>query len=102
MINVHAKNLTAVKKILDQYLPGIEVWAFGSRVGGQAKSYSDLDLVIVGKSKIDRVAWVRLKEAFEESKLPFRVDLIDWNSISTDFQKIVTQNYEILQSGKKS
>lgn len=34
-----------------------------------------------------------LKEDFSESILPFRVDIVDWASLSPDFQKIIKQSF---------
>jgi len=32
--------------LLDQYIPSVEAWAYGSRVNGEAHDASDLDLVL--------------------------------------------------------
>lgn len=37
-----------------------------------------------------------LKEAFEESDLPFRVDIFVWKDIPTQFQKNITQEHVVL------
>jgi len=77
MIDVPAHHLKTIKGILAEYAGDCEVRAFGSRGNGTAKEYSDLDLAIVGKGKIERRVKMLLREAFEESDLPFRVDVID-------------------------
>jgi predicted nucleotidyltransferase len=68
-------------------------------VGGTAKPTSDLDLAIVGESKLDRRTKMLLREAFEESDLPFRVDVLDYKSISAEFRAIVDGRYEVVQKG---
>ena len=35
-----------LEALLDRYLPGVEVWAYGSRVSGRGHGASDLDLVL--------------------------------------------------------
>lgn len=40
-----------------------------------------------------------LKEAFEESDLPFRVDLFVWKDIPAQFQKNIMQNHVVLVGG---
>jgi len=97
MIDAPEKDLNKIKQILTEYVPGLEVRVFGSRVNGRSKPYSDLDLVIVNKEKIDRTILIKLREAFQESNLPFRVDVLDWNRISADFQNIIARNYVIIQ-----
>ena len=84
MIDLNPNHLEAVKAILAEHVPGCEVRAFGSRVTWTAKDYSDLDLVIVGAGPLDRKILGRLKEAFEESDLPIRVDVLDWHTISQE------------------
>ena len=92
MVEVADKDMEFIKQVLKKYVPHAEVRAFGSRVDGRAKPYSDLDLAIVGKEKIDRLDLVKLKEAFQESSLPFRVDIVDWHRISENFRKIIEKN----------
>ncbi|MBN1655083.1 MAG: restriction endonuclease subunit S [Deltaproteobacteria bacterium] len=100
MIDLAPVHLKTVKRILGQHVPDCEVRAFGSRVTWTAKDYSDLDLAIVASRALDRDTLRRLKEAFEESDLPIRVDVIDYHAISESFRKIVDDNYEVIQTGK--
>ncbi len=97
MIDVKEKDLNTVKEILKEYVPGFEVRVFGSRVEGRAKLYSDLDLAIVGKDRIAKSVLIQLKDAFQESDLPFRVDVVDWNRISPEFRDIIARNYIVIQ-----
>ncbi len=97
MIDVTRGHLETIKRILGEYAGGFEVRAFGSRVDGTAKEHSDLDLAVVGSGKLDRRTKMLLREAFEESDLPFRVDVIDYNTVSDEFRTIIDANYEILQ-----
>ena len=97
MIDISDIQMEEVLNILERYVPDMEVWAFGSRVKGNAKSYSDLDLLIIGDEKMSINQWGELKEAFQESDLPFRVDLLDWHQISPEFRQVIKQKYEILK-----
>ncbi|MCK5595360.1 nucleotidyltransferase domain-containing protein, partial [bacterium] len=54
MIDISQHQLKIIKKILRKHVSDCEVRAFGSRVTLTAKNYSDLDLAIVGKTKLDR------------------------------------------------
>ena len=97
MIDIAQNHLEIIKKILHKHVPDCEVRAFGSRVLHTAKSYSDLDLVLVGEKELDQPSLNRLIEAFEESDIPFRVDLLDWNAISDSFRAIIEKRYEVIQ-----
>ena len=44
-INLSPRHLRLVRELLRTHLPGVAVWAYGSRVRGNARPYSDLDLV---------------------------------------------------------
>jgi predicted nucleotidyltransferase len=93
-------HLETIKRILAEYVGGCEVRAFGSRVAGTAKDHSDLDVVVVAPGKIKRRTKMLLKEAFEESDLPFRVDVIDYNAVSDEFRAIIDAKYEVLQKNQ--
>ncbi len=103
MICVAESELKIVQDILKKYVPDCEVRVFGSRYKWTAKDYSDLDLAIVGNGSLDKKLFYDMKDAFEESDLPFRVDLLDWNGISREFQEVIERGYEVVQevgSGK--
>lgn len=59
-----------LKNILQKHLPNKEVWAFGSRAKFTAKSFSDLDLVIINQQPLAIRTCAQLSEAFAESDLP--------------------------------
>lgn len=88
--------LNIVLNILAQYLPDIEVWAYGSRVNGNARINSDLDMVafLSASAKMQLFA---AREAFSESSLPFRVDLFSWNEIPPLFQWQIQKQHLLLQ-----
>ncbi|MBZ0272070.1 nucleotidyltransferase domain-containing protein [bacterium] len=97
MIDVGEKDLNTIRAILRAQVPECEVRAFGSRVNGTARRFSDLDLALVGADKIDWRRIMRLKEDFEYSDLPFRVDVIDWNASSETFREIIGEKFEVIQ-----
>lgn len=100
MIDLSTQYLSDIKNILLSKVPNLEVRVFGSRVNGNASRYSDLDLAIVGKEKIDWRIIEELKDEFSESNLPIMVDVLDWNAISEEFREIINQHYEVIQSPK--
>jgi predicted nucleotidyltransferase len=98
MIDLEPHYLTQIQRILDEHVPGIETRAFGSRVRGSARTYSDLDLALVGYERIDRQRIEALKDAFAESDLPFMVDVLDWNALSENFRgTISTTGFEVVR-----
>lgn len=96
MIDLDEHYLNEVINILKQFAPGCEVWVYGSRINGKSRKYSDLDLVLKNIGKIGWKEIEALKDAFSESDLPFSVDVIDLDSISGDFRKVIENNHEII------
>ena len=96
MIDIQDKHFAILQQILHAYIPNIPVWVFGSRIKGTAKPYSDLDIVIVGQQKIPQNTYYQIQDAFEESELPYRVDVLDWHRISDEFRALIQQKYVIL------
>jgi len=92
--------LEQVRNILRQQVPETQVYAFGSRVTLTAKAHSDLDLVVVGDAEIPtgRMHW--LEEAFFESDLPFRVDVLDWHAIPAEFREQIAVRRELIWGGE--
>ncbi len=81
--------------LLQLYLPDTVVWAYGSRMRGTANAKSDLDLVVfAGPEK--KLQVFSLKEAFEESNLPFRVDLFDWSELPENFKNNIKAEHLVL------
>ena len=100
MIDLNPKHFEIVQHILAKHVPGSEVRAFGSRVKWTAKDYSDLDLAVVGSKPLTLRQGYQLAEAFEESDLPIRVDVLDWHTISEEFKRIIAAEYEVIQGAE--
>lgn len=96
-IDITPKQWDIVRDILQTYVPGHEVWAFGSRTKGTAKPYSDLDLAIITEEPLPIDTSASLNEAFSESNLPWKVDVVDWSAISSSFRKIIERDKVLVQ-----
>lgn len=84
--------LALVRELLQNFLPGVAVWAFGSRARNTARRTSDLDLVVFA-SPAQRAAVADLHEAFEQSDLTFTVDLHIWSQVPGHFQSEIQARY---------
>ncbi len=96
MIKIPKEQLEIVCEILDDYLPTREVMAFGSRTTDTAKPYSDLDLAVMGEKPVDFNTLALLKDAFSESDIPFRVDILQWSRINPEFKKTIQPQLKII------
>lgn len=97
MLDLRPDLLQTVQRLLSEIVPDCEVRVYGSRIKGTAAVSSDLDLVLVGPKKLHWKPLTKLRAAFEESNLPFRVDVLDWHAISTAFQQEIEEGYEVIQ-----
>jgi predicted nucleotidyltransferase len=85
-IDLKSEHLSIVKNILRLHLPSSsKVWLFGSRSTGNAKKFSDIDLLIDTGFIIPLKKITELNLAFEESNLPYKVDIVDAAAISEPF-----------------
>lgn len=101
VLAVSADHLRIVCDILQRLIPHCQVWAFGSRVTGTHKDYSDLDLTIIADAPLDITTIANVSDAFSQSDLPYKVDLVEWATTSKSFRNIIQQNKIILQPGQR-
>ena len=87
-LDVEPRWRSLVEQILLRHAPRpCRVFAFGSRVGGRARRFSDLDLALDAGCPLALSETASLAEAFDESALPWRVDLVDLTTCSDRFRR---------------
>lgn len=92
MIQVNEKEWLIIKSILSRYPH--QFYAYGSRVKGRAKKYSDLDLCY--KEEIPDSVISEIEEAFENSDLPYRVEFTAWYRCDPSFQNAISKDLTLL------
>jgi predicted nucleotidyltransferase len=75
--------------VLARRAPGVGVRAFGSRVRGNAKQWSDLDLALMSETPISPETMMLIKLDLSESDLPWRVDVLAWDQVDESFRHII-------------
>ena len=96
-LDVRPDHLKIVQDILSTHVPDRQVWAFGSRVTGKARETSDLDLAIMGDSPLEFESLAALRDAFSESRIPYKVDVVDWATISATFREMIGKNKVLIR-----
>jgi len=81
---ISAAELAIVRRILSGFP---KVCVFGSRATGKHRPFSDLDLCILGETPVSDATMDSLREAFQESDLPYKVDIVDVHSMTPEFKK---------------
>ncbi len=100
-IDITAEQRDTILRLLNRYLPGTAAWVYGSRAKWTSRPQSDLDLVVFAKpGQSSQVA--ALREAFEESDLPFRVDLFVWDKVPESFRPEIEREHVVLVSAQSS
>ena len=94
-IDISVGDHKLVLGLLKQHLPNVAVWAYGSRVKWTARPQSDLDLVAFPSCE-QKAAGFNLREALEESSLPFPVDLFIWDELPESFRKRIEAEHVVL------
>ncbi|WP_447974752.1 nucleotidyltransferase family protein [Nitrospira sp. Kam-Ns4a] len=89
MLDLAPEHLALIQRLLAARLPGRAVVAFGSRVRGCAKPRADLDLAVMGEERIPDLIQAELLADFEESDLPFRVDLVAWRDAPPSLRAVI-------------
>ena len=94
-IDITAKQRKIVTDLLERHLPNTTAWVYGSRAKWASRPQSDLDLVVFATPEQNgRVS--DLREALEESNLPFRVDLFVWDAVPEQFRKHIKRDHVVL------
>ena len=91
-IEVSSSEWKIIEEILMRIVPDQEVLAFGSRAKFLAKPYSDLDLALKGETPLILNSLADLRDAFSNSDLTFKVDIVQWETISEAFREIISKN----------
>ncbi len=89
-IDISPDSLEIILDILRKYLlPNTRVWVFGSRAKWTTHDGSDLDLAVEGTQPIDYDVMINMSIEFDDSNLPYTVDIVDLRTISSNFKKII-------------
>jgi type I restriction enzyme S subunit len=100
VLDMQPEHWAIVRDILRSHAAGREIWAFGSRARGAAKMYSDLDLAIISEQPMSLAQGAALADAFAESALPWRVDIVDWATAGEAFRRIIERDRVVVQHVK--
>lgn len=93
LVDVDPGQLRTINLILAKRAPdGSRVLAFGSRARWAAKAYSDLDLAIDAGRKLSGDELAAIREAFEESPLPWKVDVVDIRQVPETLRDVILRD----------
>nr|VFK40948.1 MAG: Nucleotidyltransferase domain-containing protein [Candidatus Kentron sp. SD]VFK46865.1 MAG: Nucleotidyltransferase domain-containing protein [Candidatus Kentron sp. SD]VFK78761.1 MAG: Nucleotidyltransferase domain-containing protein [Candidatus Kentron sp. SD] len=99
-LDLPKRYLIILRELLASHAPSAEVWAYGSRVNGEAHAASDLDLVLRDPGDLARpqAGLSALKAALSESSIPILVDARDWARLPGSFHDEIRKAYVVVVS----
>ena len=95
MIDLEEKYINFIKEGFSKYLKNYKLYLFGSRAKGTAREYSDIDLAVDCLDFTDEKK-DKLNLYFMDSLLPYKIDIIDLNSVKEPFKSLITPDLILL------
>ena len=75
---------------------GVRVVLFGSRARGAAGRFADIDPALAaGDGSVPLAILVTLRESVEQSRIPFRVDLVDMHGAGPELRASVEEEGQV-------
>ena len=102
-LHLSARHRARIEALVKKHVPGVEVWAYGSRVDGRSHDGSDLDIVLRGPglSRIDASRLAELEDALRDSTIPFLVEMHDWARLPDGFHAEIERRHVVLVRGAR-
>ena len=103
-VDIRPDHLEIVLGILREHLPvGVKVRVFGSRANWPTKNSSDLGLALEGATRLSGRVLSSLKGAFEDSALPYTVDVLDIKRVENPLRRLVeSQRKPLILDGDRT
>lgn len=97
-LRLDPNDLKTLQALLNQHVPNLKVWAFGSRVTGGCHTCSDLDIVLIDTD--DDAEWLprynsfnALIEAIQFSSIAILIDMHLWSRLEDTFKARIVAAY---------
>lgn len=84
------ESLDFIRSTIHKHLPKEEykVFVYGSRAAGNAQKWSDIDVGIRGEREVPVRKLALIAEELENSKVPYKVDVVDFTKTSNNFKEL--------------
>lgn len=91
MIDLEEKYIDFIKNTISSMIHNYKLYVFGSRAKNRARKYSDIDLAIDSQELTPQIK-TKLEFTFENSTLPYEVDIINLNDIDNKFKNLIQKD----------
>lgn len=91
---VSSDTLAQLKSTLKKHLTGpkYKAFIFGSRASGKHRKFSDLDIGIMGPSKVPASTLIQIQNDLSNSNIPYLTDVVDFSSVTDSFKTKALSN----------
>ncbi|MCC6445119.1 MAG: nucleotidyltransferase domain-containing protein [Armatimonadetes bacterium] len=93
-ISIQEWAVEEAKRLIVSVIAGspIRVYMFGSRANGTARRFSDIDIALdANGNPVEQQLLEKLRDMFEESHIPFRVDIVDLVAVPEDMREAILE-----------
>ncbi len=87
-----------IKEIIGKHLNLSEykIFFFGSRIFDKGDKRSDIDIGIEGPGEVPYEIMAKIKEDMENLTILYKIEVVDFKNISSDFREVVSGHQEYL------
>ena len=97
-MELEEKYKSKIISLLTALFPDCKIYLYGSRARGDHYPTSDIDIALDRGEKIPFVALGEARQILEGAYIPYKIDLVDINSVSSDMRKLIKQDMKIWKS----
>lgn len=89
---VDEKNKTKIIALVSVIVPQAKIYLYGSRARGTNSEWSDIDIALDAGEPIYRLNMAEVRDILEASNIPYKVDVIDLNSVSESLRHAIERD----------
>ena len=95
MENIDRATQDKIVSLVTALIPGVKIYLFGSRARQTHSKWSDIDLALDGGCQLPNAKVDEIKSVLEATNMPYKVDVLDFYSVSADMQASIKRDGKI-------
>ena len=95
MENVDKATQEKIVSLIAALMPDVKIYLFGSRARQTHSEWSDIDLALDAGHVLPNVKVDEVKSVLEATNMPYKVDVLDFHSVSADMQASIKRDGKI-------
>jgi predicted nucleotidyltransferase len=95
MENVDKATQEKIVSLIAALMPDVKIYLFGSRARQTHSKWSDIDLALDAGHVLPNVKVDEVKSVLEATNMPYKVDVLDFHSVSADMQASIKRDGKV-------